>query len=429
MATFQYVVSRFRMLKPIRAGRRDLCSQDAGKSSWLLASFPFLIVGILVGLLGWGSGPEVGRLAWVMLLPFAWGLAGGRWPASMLVVGYYLAGVRGLPIGSVVFFGDTAPGWWGWAFWVAACALLSTPFVLLWSAEQCARPWRFVLAVCLSAVPPLGIIGWVSPLAVAGVIFPGLGWAGVVLMLGAMAALAGRSGRWIMALMAVAVMANGVAFLSEVRAPAGWQGVDTHFSRLSSAGSDDALQLLATMKRVEWVRQFAEGVPAHSVRVLPETVLGSVDGMAELALHDTQATLMARGSRLLAGAELSQADGRYKNLVMVLGAKAGEQRMAVQNIPVPVSMWKPWAPDGAVANIFGMGNVIEVNGALAGVVVCYEQLLPYSLLWVMTSRPDVIVAVSNVWWARDTSIPDIQRQTTDAFGRLFGVAVVAAKNS
>jgi apolipoprotein N-acyltransferase len=220
-----------------------------------------------------------------------------------------------------------------------------------------------------------------------------------------------------------------VAFLNDVRAPAGWQGVDTNFSRLSSAGSDDAGQLLAAMKRVEWVRKFAERMPAHSVRVLPETVLGSVDGMAELALHDAQATLMARGSRLLAGAELLQADGRYQNAVMVLGAKAGEQRMAVQNIPVPVSMWRPWAPDGAVADVFGMGNVIEVNGARSGVVVCYEQLLPFSLLWVMMSRPDVIVAVSNVWWARETSIPDIQRQTVDAFGRLFGVAVVAAKNS
>ena len=114
--------------------------------------------------------------------------------------------------------------------------------------------------------------------------------------------------------------------------------------------------------------------------------------------------------------------------MIVLGAQVGDSLAAIQGIPVPVSMWKPWAPDGAVADVFGRANIVEVNGMRVGVVICYEQLLPFSLLWTMLSRPNVVVAVSNVWWAKETSISEIQLQTVRAFGRLFGVAVVVSRN-
>lgn len=414
----------------LEAGRR-LFTKNASVVSGILVSLAFLAVGGMIGWLAWGRGPEAWRLAWILLLPVAWGLASGRVSASMLVAGYFLSGARGLPGGAVVFFGEDAPVWFGLACWLGACALLALPFVVLWSANCRARGWRFVMALCVSVVPPLGLIGWCGPVLAAGVVFPGLGWAGLAFMLAMMAALVERCWRVVAGFGVVAVLANLVVG-SVSLVPAGWQGVDTRFSRLSSAGSDEAGQVLAGMRRVAWVRVFVDGVPAQSVRVLPETVLGPINGLTELALQDMGAELAARGSRVLAGGELIQADGRYKNSVMVLGALSGEAQAAVQGVPVPISMWKPWADDGAVADVFGRGGAIEVAGVRAGVLVCYEQLLSYSLFWSMLGRdgvrPDVLVAVSNVWWARATSIPAVQAQSVAAAVRLFGVGVVSARN-
>lgn len=392
------------------------------------AALPFALAGGVIGWMAWGSGPEVWRLAWLLLLPIGWGLAASRWSSGLLMAGYYLAGARGLPGGTVAFFGDSAPGWWGWAFWAIVCGLLTVPFVVLWSANNAARGWRFLLAVGVSVVPPLGLVGWISPLAIAGVVFPGLGWVGLLLGLGTMAALVVRSPRWIAGLGAIALAANVGARAVDAKVPDGWVGMDTHFSRLSSAGSDDAGQLLAAMRRVEWVKGFAATVPANSVWVLPETILGPFGGVSEFALMDVEAGLASRDSRVLVGAEIAQADGRYLNAMVVLGAKDGEGRLAVQGIPVPVSMWKPWASGGAVADVFGHGGIVTVNGQRAGVLICYEQLLTFSVLWAMVSRPDVLVGLANVWWVQEGSIPEIQGQMLRVFGRLFGVGVVEARN-
>lgn len=388
----------------------------------------FFIVGIVIGWLAWGGGPELARLGWILVLPLAWGRARSRMEAALLIAGYYLAGARGLPVGAIVFFGEGAPAWFGWCLWFAANLLLTAPFAVLWSGQGRARPWRFVAAVCVSAIPPLAIIGWLNPLTVAGMMYPGLGWAGLFLTLASMAALAAINVRAIACLAVLALVANGIAGLSPLRPPAGWEGFDTSFPRLSSAGAADASQLLAGMRRVQWLVQVEKYVPSHSVLVLPETVVGSFDGVAELSLQETEAALAARGSRILVGAELPQRNGQYKNVVLVLGAKAGEDRAAVQSIPIPVAMWKPWATDGAAADFLGRGNTVMVNGVRVGTAVCYEQVLAYSLWRLMVDKPDLLVAVSNVWWARTTSIPTIQQQSVNAFGRLFGVAVVAARN-
>ena len=400
------------------------------KGAAAAAGFMFLLLGALIGWLAWGQGVEAWRLAWVLVLPLAWGFTGSRWAGSVLMAGYHLAGSRGLPAGTAVFFGESEPVWFGWLIWVAACALLTLPFVLLWSDQDRTRMWRFMAAAGASLVPPLAVVGWLSPLAVAGIVYPGLGWAGLVLTLALMGALVTRHRRWIGLLSMVAFGANGLVYFAGDDALVGWQAKDTSFPQLSSAGSDDAGMLLAAMQRVEWVKDFAKSVPADTVVVLPETVLGSLDGISTLSLNDTESALRARGSRILVGAERVRPEFnfQYENVVVVLGAQASEARYAVQNIPVPVAMWKPWASDGALANVLGRGNVLQVGAVRAGVLICYEQLLAYSVLRTLYEKPGVLVAVSNHWWARNTSIPAIQHQTVHAFSRLFSVGVVIARN-
>ena len=389
----------------------------------------FCAIGACVGFYGWGNSAAIGALFLLILLPLFWGLAANRWSASIFMLAYFLASARGLPSGAGVFFGNGAAWWAGWALWLSACVFLTAPFLLLWTGRVSLRPLRFVLAVIVSLVPPIGLIGWVNPVASAGVYFPALGWLGLFLMLTLMWALVARSSKWIVIIGGVSILVNlWFAIYSDVKVPDGWHGVDTRFSGLSSAGSDDAGQILASWKRVEWVKHYAEGMPSHSVSVLPETLLGSYSAVADYSLMEVKEKLTERGSRLLVGAELAQPDGHYLNGLMVLGSREGENGFVAQGVPVPVSMWMPWAQGGAVANIFGGGGVVRVNDVRAGVLVCYEQLLSFSALKVMRAKPDVLVGAANVWWVKDASIPAIQGQMLSVYGRLFGVPVVRAVN-
>lgn len=150
-------------------------------------------------------------------------------------------------------------------------------------------------------------------------------------------------------------------------------------------------------------------------------MIGPIGDSARFLLADTSARLAKRGSRVLAGGELEQDDGRYLNAVLVVGAQGSDGRQAVQGIPVPLSMWHPFGKAGAVADVWGHSGLIDVAGKKTGVLICYEQLLTYSVLWMMTEKPDVLVGASNLWWVTDKTIPVIQNQMMQVYGRLFGV--------
>ncbi|MEI7457231.1 MAG: nitrilase-related carbon-nitrogen hydrolase [Nitrosomonadales bacterium] len=391
------------------------------RSSTIMLAFG--LVGVLIGWLAWGNGTEAYWLMCLTLLPLSWGLAQSRLSASLLMLGYYLGGARGLPGGAAVFFGSDAPAWLGSACYLAACLFLALPFSLLWSKSG--TGWRFVAATCVSVAPPLAFVGWINPLAVAGELYPAMGWIGLAFTLGMMMALAVRSSQWIFTLAFMAGVAN--AYYVAPAVPAGWAAVDTHFPQLGSGGG--IVQVIDAMKRVDWLVRYADSVPANSVRVLPETVIGPIGDSARFLLADTSARLAKRRSRILAGGELDQDDGRYLNAVVVVGAQGSDGRQAVQGIPVPLSMWHPFGKAGAVADVWGHSGLIDVAGKKTGVLICYEQLLTYSVLWMMTEKPDVLVGASNLWWVTDKTIPVIQAQMMMSFGRLFGVGVVRAVNA
>lgn len=392
----------------------------------LARAVAWLLVGGVTGWFAWGQGDSLDRLTVLLLLPVGMGFVRSRGEALVLMFGYFAAGARGLPGGAVVFFGDSAPAWWGSAMWAAASLSLSAPFAVLWRADLSRRAVGFGIATLACVAPPLGVVGWLNPLSVAGLLFPSWGWAGLAMTLMTFTALASRR----IAAIIVCGLATILANLGETPAvaPPGWLGFDTNFARLSSAGADQASQWLAALRRIEWVKRAAADMPAGATLVLPETLLGRYDGVAQGMLAGTDAELQTKRSRVLVGAELPLSDGRYQNALIVLGAQPGDGREAIQGIPVPISMWKPWADDGARADLLARNSVIVVGQLRTAVAVCYEQLLTYSLLMLIAKAPDIIVASSNVWWAKATSIPTIQRQSVQSYARLFHVPAVFARN-
>lgn len=387
-----------------------------------------LIIGICIGWIAWGLNGQIWQLGILILLPFCWGSMSSRRSAWLLSLGYFLAGTRGLPAGAVAFFGDNSPSWWGVAMWLCASLMLSAPFYLFWSRRQLRRAWGFIAAVLVTTLPPLGIIGWVSPLSVAGLLFPDGAWFGLVCCVLLFFFLVAKNYRVLSLAFVVAAAANLITNDAERAAPPGWEGQDTHFSGVWSAGANQASQLLASMERAKWLSNFIETVPPGQTVVLPETILGRWDGLIEALLHEAESDLIKNGSRVLVGAELANGHGGYKNAMLVLGANEHEQRQAVQSMPVPISMWKPWASDGAEADFLGRGNSIKVGPYQLGVSICYEQLVMFSMLRLMLDEPDIIAAISNVWWATQSNIPVIQKQSIGALSRLFNVPVLFARN-
>jgi hypothetical protein len=93
-----------------------------------------------------------------------------------VALAYYLAGSHGLIEGSAAFFG---PGHvpMGMALWLVSSALLAAG----WAFAD--RAWKVLAVLVVDALPPLGLFDWLSPLAGAGVLFPGTSWVGLLMLL------------------------------------------------------------------------------------------------------------------------------------------------------------------------------------------------------------------------------------------------------
>ncbi|MHB1660007.1 MAG: carbon-nitrogen hydrolase family protein, partial [Acidithiobacillus sp.] len=123
----------------------------------------------------------------------------------------------------------------------------------------------------------------------------------------------------------------------------------------------------------------------------------------------------------------------------------GSKRVFASVLPVPVSMWRPWhTPTGDSFGrmdykAFWWQKPVTLPGAtlpgatLAGqsmmAEICYDQLLPFSWLEVALYRPDTVLLTSNVWWAKGTGAPQIQRASAWAWSRLSGSTDIEAENS
>jgi len=397
-------------------------------TAWWPSHIKALLMVSCGALCGFAWGHE--GFAWLIglaaLMPLLWHWSASRWCASAVALAYYLAGSRGLPFGAGIFFAESAPAWFSWALWWTAGLVNALPWVVLWSQNPRRQAWAIPTALVATAVPPLGFIGWTNPLTAAGVVFPGLGFVGLLLMVVGLVAVVLRRWSVLAAIAGVAVVVNVSAVLLFKPAPwaASWSGQDTHFARLQT---DAKIDFLSEGQRVMQILMIAGQVEPGRVVVLPETVMPRVrhgNDFAMTMLAEASVKLRAKGSAILVGAEVSAPGQQLQNVLVALG-DASEP--LVQRVPVPIGMWRPWAAESVAADPLASG-IGQVAGRKVAYSICYEQLLVFPILVSMAHGPDLIVGAANDWWARDTSIPTIQGQALDVWGRLFSLPVVRATN-
>lgn len=383
--------------------------------------------------LAWGHLPGIWATAPALLLPILipqLPRASRRFIAALI---YFLVGSFSIVHGSAEFFGAGAgdgggladgtglAAGMGWSFWIVSSILLALPWLIA------RNPLLGVLAVLIDALPPLGLIGWLSPLAGTGVLFPGMSVYGVALLLTIWGLWSvPRWGKWIaVGSLAVALVANAIAVFSPLqgatptRAIDGWIGLQTHTGELVTPlqGVESAMQ----------AGQMALAHPKAAAVVFPETIAGHWLPGTQAALYSEYQQRQNKQQIWLIGAVTYGKTHRWDSVVEYApGVGHAGHLVARTTFPVPVSMWAPWAKDRYGATWYT--PVRKIDGQRVYVSICYDQALSWVWLEAVWQHPEVIVATSNVWWAASTDIPAIEDENTVAWARLMGDGVVMARN-
>jgi hypothetical protein len=333
---------------------------------------------------------------------------------------YYAGASWPLIPGARVFFGPYATVALAVLLWMAAAAILAAPWALVGPVPGDRSVWRGPLALVLAAVPPIGIIGWASPLTSAGILFPGTQWLGLIatMALTGLAAMFPRS--TVCAAVIAATAAN--ALHHGAAPPPTWEAVNTEFGG-AGFGPRDPVSDFAS---AQWIQTRA--LESHArVIVFPESAVSRWNEATEMFWQPTLALLKASGKTILLGAGVSKpSSGQFDNVLLIRGAQNGPD--LPQRIPVPIGMWRPGTPTGVPIHLWGSGTV-NIAGERAAILICYEQLLVWPILISVTAHPTLIIGIANDYWAAGTRIPAVQSAVIKAWANLIGIPALTAINS
>src|SRR4051794_5177890 len=302
--------------------------------------------------------------------------------------------------------------------WIFAAVLLALPLTVAWTQNRTAAVWRIPVALAAGVLPPLGLIGWASPLASAGVLFPGTAWFGLAAAIIAPGfVLLGRPRVWFAIAVACALC---YCFSKPAAPPAGWASVQTRLAPgRRVAGTNELIVSEAVQQIVS---------ESHSsVTVLPETVISRWTVATEAFWEPTLAELRRQRRLAVIGAGLPiSGTPAYENAALVIGG--GKPQAFLQRIPVPVGMWRPFGGEASVPLRLRRPGTIEIGDQRVAFLICYEQLLVLPVLLSAIDRPTLIVGMANQYWVRETTIPAAQRASLMAWSKLFALPLLIAEN-
>lgn len=355
---------------------------------------------------GWLVG--LGYLVFAILLPLLVMAQPSRLFASVVAASYYLtAGADILRVDPYLKATHTAisPA----IFWAVAAGLQCVAWSVCWSSNP--RPLQTTIALLISALPPLGVLGWAHPFHAAGILFPAFGIVGLLLLILLLELTTlERLPRTVLPFVALAASLVPAATQP---APPSWAGVQTRYGDVFN--SDDPLKIMEAVEREARLN------PA-SVLVWPESIVGHWNQATELfwahVIHDAH----GRGKTLIFGSTIAIPDPsrtRHRNVVLFKGREE----------PSPVDQRTPVPAAGAGVPLNPLSSPVrEVAGRRAGFLICYEQLLAWSYLALLFDRPDLLVGVANVYWVEGSSIPAVQTACLRSWARLFDVPFIQAVN-
>ena len=373
------------------------------------------------------AASAIGAVAWsghlftllaLLALPMVFRSVKGRAQRLIVLGCYYAASIWPVMPGATQFFGDDA-GMHPLSIlflWLISSLVLTLPWAWLLLTPGIEAEWALPIGLSITALLPTGVV---NPLTVAGVLFPGLGWAGFITTI----ILFGTLSRFRLYSIAITAMLSAICYVSHPGIPAvssTWQGHDTELG-----GSELSKQTpMALYKAVVYVQQTAFDSNAK-IQVFPEGIIHHWTPSAEGFWQSTYSELEQNHQSILFGAEENvPRSGQYRNELLLRGQYTATFQ---QRVPIPYAMWKPWDKTGVPIHYFGP-SILSVGPRRVSPIICYEQLLVAPILISTEHNPQVIVAVANDYWTKGTYIAEIQQSAIEAWSRLFWIPVVSATN-
>ena len=368
-----------------------------------------VLLATLVGALAW-SGP-LWLIALSLLFPVvcSWPHPALRRRDHALIAAFYYAAATWPVIPSGIRLYDASAAPFLLVLWIAASLLLALPWCL---------PGPAAVAMALTVVPPLGIIGVADPLTAAGLLFPGTAWLGLAFT----ALLPSLLIAWPKPTLpfAALVLCTTNVMYRDPASPQNWVALDTQFGDVRSP-NDFAAEFRAS----EFIQSEAMKTDAR-VLIFPEMVVTRWTEATEAFWDPTLRKLAEQRRTLIVGAGLPIENTRdYRNALVVAGA---EKQHFFQRIPLPGVMWNPFAARDRVPLRLRGPAILTVAGERAAPLICYELLIPWPILTAVMNRPSAILAVSNATWTHHTPIPSVQKSSIAAWSRLFRIPVLSATN-
>jgi hypothetical protein len=401
------------------------------------------IAGVLTGWLGWNVG--VHGFAVLPFVIITCVLLPRRIHVLFFILGYYMGSTVELLWGAVAFFdGRMLKA----AFlWFLLQCILTTAWIIL---KKGRTQFRHILLQVVGTlfitifVPPYALLGIANPITASGYYFPASGYWGIglyiLLICTAAYLLANSSSEKIRErkqvkfllgiILTFAIVLNGRNHfkngLSNV--PSGWAGINTHLGRFPA----DNYQII--FERHLELKVFAEEEIRRGKKVIifPESVAGILTNTGKNLWLDIDLLAKRQDAHILLGGYLPVSPSIYDNALFVIGKDIpGLSKALTARISMPVTNWRPLLKPSASIHIGpAHDGVFTIKDQSAAFLICYEQVLVWPLLQSMAGRQKInlIVAVSNIWWAKDTKIPDIMDRICRVWGRLFNISVLRIVN-
>jgi hypothetical protein len=390
----------------------------------VLAACLLVAASALLGAWVWLLDSPLEALALLALLPAMACLLRSRVQVTAWFAGYYLSSLSPVASAAADYFG----GAWvaGVLAWLALALLWTALWSLSWappSAGALRRVIGLLLALLVGLVPPLGAVGFATPLLAAGAVLPGLGFVALALLVLAWCALAARPTLAMACLVGVCLV-SGPLLTHEVgragRVPA--DGVRALQTQVVPPKDLEGLAAqVGQLAQSAWLN----AGPGVSMLVYPESALqtwraGSARLVRSLLLPQTWHTSLLLGTTL----DVQRAD--RSNVALVLSR--GQIRVMHQRQPLVLGLWAPWREDHVRADWLAPA-VLDIEGLPVAIRLCGDELLlGLSLIDFWQQSPRLIVALANHGWSRHPVHDRVQARHTEAVAQLFGVPHVRAVN-
>jgi hypothetical protein len=366
------------------------------------------------------------------------GFSFSKGPSAVFFLSYFISAIRSVPAFYPIFYAGSTP-FSGLPIWLAWGVCLALPWILARHLTvvrpSVSVPGRLLIGYLPAFFPPLWFVGAASPLFSAGILFPGLGLPGLVLLVVFQSVLSALlNSRWerrsmrlvFVGLTVVSLIAN--ALERPPTSPSGWVALGT---------ADEPRPLL---QRPPWEFAVAKRVlsaldSGARVVLLPEGIatFWTKDPAGQISLPypwsgiDREAR--ARHATVLIGSEVPENSRMrvWDDALVALGE--GGIRAFPARQPIPVAGWNPFSKTHHEPSHWRKTGVATIAGSRALVSLCFEDLLIGSQVEAdLLVRPRVVLSADNLWFSKGTSDRGFQSVSIRSIGRLFGIPVLRAVN-